>query len=45
MIRFIILLEFDEKEFNPDKLTKEFVERVAKDRLGGKGVNITVFGE
>jgi len=38
-MRFFVVLEFDEK------LTKEFVERVTKERLGGKGVKVTVTDE
>jgi len=43
-MKFLVVLEFDEQEFDPEKLTKELVERVTKERLGGRGVKITVLG-
>jgi len=39
--RFVVLLEFDGREFDFSKLTPEYVHRVTTERLGGKGVEIT----
>jgi len=39
--RFVVLLEFDGREFDFSKLTPEYVHRVTTERLGGKGIEIT----
>jgi hypothetical protein len=39
---FPVLIEFDLDEFVDEALTPEYVSRVVKDRLGGKGVTFTV---
>ena len=40
---FTLILSFDLQEFDESKLTKEYVERVAKRYLGGKGVQIKAY--
>jgi len=39
--KFMVLLEFDGREFDFSKLTPEYVHRVTTERLGGKGIEIT----
>jgi len=40
---FTLILSFDLSEFDESKLTKEYVERVAKKYLEGKGVQIKAY--
>ena len=40
--RFNVILAFDLEEFDPDKLTVQYVMRVLQSRIGGRGVTITV---
>jgi hypothetical protein len=39
---FPVLIEFDLDEFVEEALTPEYVLRVVKDRIGGKGVTFTI---
>jgi hypothetical protein len=39
---FPVLIEFDLDEFVDEALTPEYVFKVVKDRIGGKGVTFTI---
>jgi len=40
--QFNVILAFDLGEFDPNKLTVQYVMRVLQSRIGGPGVTITV---
>jgi len=42
---FTVRFEFDGDEFYLDGLTGEYVERVLRERVGGKGVSLRVVDE
>jgi len=42
---FTVRFEFDGSEFYLDRLTREHVERVLRERVGGRGVSIRVVDE
>jgi len=42
---FTARFEFDGDEFHLDKLTREYVERVLREGVGGRGASIRVVDE
>jgi len=40
--RFLVVLEFDEKEFILEKLTKDYIKRELERFIGCKGLKISV---
>jgi len=41
-MKYLVKLEFDDRLFNPEKLTREYMESVLRRRIGGRGVDIRV---
>ena len=39
---FVAFIEFDLEEFDPKRLTADYVESVLRRRVGGRGVHIHV---
>lgn len=39
---FLVRLEFDDGEFDLERVTREYVERVLGERVGGRGVSMRV---